>query len=103
MATTTFALGAEIFVRSDWGNAWRSSRKTPLVHPNPTMFSWYPTLTFDSDDRVTTLYFSRIVPSRRKFSTMVPSHATLNRFASSSKEALRMESQKGFPAGVSLS
>jgi hypothetical protein len=39
-----------------------------FVHPKPMTFMWYPGSACASEDRVTTLYFSRMFPSRRKFS-----------------------------------
>src|SRR5580693_1583302 len=56
---------------SSGGSKRSSSTKAALVQPNPTTFAVYPALTWVADDRLTTLYFSRIVPSRTKFSSTV--------------------------------
>src|SRR5919108_83312 len=76
--------------RSTWsrGKSCNNSRKTPLVHPNPTTLDLYPVVTCVSEDRVTTLYFSRIVPSRRKFS------ATVERNLYESRSAFRSCNQR---------
>src|SRR5947199_10220033 len=57
--------------RQACGNRCSSSRNTPFVQPKPTTFMLYPALTCVSDERVTALYFSLIVPSRRKFSAII--------------------------------
>jgi len=53
------------FAADRGGSSCSRVSNTPLVQPNPTMFWEYPTRTLVSSERVTTLYFSRIVPSRR--------------------------------------
>src|SRR2546423_628916 len=61
---------ASRFVQSG-GSSCRKARNTPLVQPNPTTLVLYPAATLVSEERVTTLYFSRMVPSRWKFSSTV--------------------------------
>ena len=53
-----------------------------LVQPNPITLAEYPAVTPVSDDRVTTLYFSRIVLSRLKFSSTVERNFDETRSAS---------------------
>ncbi len=59
--------------RASGGNSCSNFKNTPFVHPNPITLAVYPACTFASEDRVTTLYFSRNVPSFRKLSTIIPS------------------------------
>jgi len=53
------------------GRLCRNSRNTALVQPNPTTLMLYPAFTAVSEERVTASYFSRIVPSCRKFAAIM--------------------------------
>src|SRR6266478_5910208 len=72
-ATGDAAAACSLAKRStqSFGSSCRNTRKAALVQPKPITFCWYPARILDSEERVTTSYFSRIVPSRRKFSAIV--------------------------------
>ena len=53
-----------------------------LVQPNPMTFAEYPAATCVSEDRVTTLYFSRMVLSRTKFCNTIERNSIETRSAS---------------------
>src|SRR5579871_720495 len=82
-ATVLLSQSFDNFSITPSGNSCANTKNAAFVHPNPTIFTLYPAVTAVSDDFVTALYFSRIVPSRRKFSCTFDKNASETRSATS--------------------
>src|SRR5579872_1193 len=74
------------------GNWCSNTMKVALVQPKPTTLVVYPAVTSISVDLRTASYFSRIVPSRRKFLATIVRNSFVTRSASDVNPYRRMPS-----------